>query len=203
MAEGALIRAKLGTEWDQVHPDVQARFFQNALPGQPLQYEGVMTIMKCSFIGMILARICLLFTNGALCPYQGKDIRAEIDVFTQPGSTDIIKTRHYFFSNKAYIFSSHMRQDTNGDLLEYVSKSIGMKINVKSNMGNLHFTDGGYFIEFGKLRIMLPLFFSPGALELHHINIDPNRFRIRIDITHPLFGRMYEQEGIFWFKGHG
>lgn len=198
MSEAALFKAQLGPCWQQVHPDIQARFDADPLPGQPIFYDGVMTEIGCSTVGAMLAHLSCLFTTGALCPWRGTDVPALIEVYKITGSDDIHKIRRYDFPNgKTYTFRSRMTCAADNTLLEYVGGGFGMTVHVAERDGALFFTDGGYFWQCGARRWRLPRLFSPGQVELTHANLDRNRFTIAIRIAHPLLGTLYTQTGHF------
>ena len=198
MSEAALFKSQLGTCWQQVHPDIQARFDADPLPGQPIQYDGMMTRVTCSRFGALLAWLSGFFTTGALCPWRGTAIPAFITVYKEPGCEDILKLRRYEFpGGRSYLFRSRMHATAQGELLEFVGGGFGMTVKVQERDGALFFTDGGYFIGTKSWQIRLPALLSPGKVALTHANLSRNRFSISIRITHPWFGVLYEQEGEF------
>ncbi len=198
MSEAALFKAQLGACWQQVHPDIQARFDADPLPGQPIYYDGCMTRVECSRLGAALAWVSGLFTTGALCPWRGMDVPAFITVYKEPGCDDILKLRRYEFpGGRSYLFRSRMHAAANGELLEFVGGGMGMRVTVQERNGALFFTNGGYFIGTKAWQIRLPALLSPGKVELTHANLSRDRFTISIRITHPWFGVLYEQEGEF------
>ena len=198
MWEAALFKSQLGASWKNVHPDIQERFDADPVPEQPIYFDGLMTKLDCSGLGMLLAHISSYFTTGALCPHRGTNVSAEFEVYKITGSDDIYKIRRYCFSSgKTYIFRSRMHATTEGELLEFVGGGFGMLVRVQEKEGALFFTEGGYFIGGNRWRLRLPALLSPGKVALTHANLDRNRFRISIRITHPLFGLLYDQEGVF------
>lgn len=200
-SEGALFRYKLGEEWNRLHPDVQKRFEKDPAPGKPLAYHGVMTRMDASFIGLMFAwgtRFC-----GCLQPFTGNRVPVNIRVFGKPGKAAIYKRRHYLRpGKKPFRFTSAMVLGPNEEVLELVGFGMGMVLNVSvTDEGNLHFYSKSYFFKLGNVMIPLPSFMTPGETNLTHFNINPDRFSIRIDIKHPLYGQLFLHEGTFWEKG--
>lgn len=198
MSEAALFKSQLGACWQDVHPEIQARFDADPVPGQPIFYDGVMTRIDCTRLGALLAWVCGFFTTGALCPWRGSDIPALIEVYKKPGSDAIYKKRRYDFPNgRSYLFESEMCCAPDYTLLEFVGGGFGMTIKVMERDRALFFTDGGYFWGNQRWRLRLPALLSPGKVELTHANLDRDRFTISIRITHPLFGVLFVQEGLF------
>lgn len=198
-SEGQLFKSQVGENWKNLSPNIQKRFDTDPPHNKPLKYDGIMTRVECSVLGKIFAN--LIRFSGALLPYSGTNVPVDIEVYTKPDRLDIFKNRVYFFpSKKPFTFKSNMCLDKNGDVLEFVGFGLGMKIIVFEKEGNLHFKDNGYFWQIGRLRIPLPRLLTPGNTYLIHSDMGEKQFGILIDITHPLFGRMYYQEGIFNHK---
>lgn len=193
--EGHLFKAYLGNEWLKIHPNIQNRFSQDPSPEKPICYTGVMTQVHCSWLGKILAHS--VQWTGALQPYKGTNIPVEIRVSAKPGIEGVFKERIYQFSGKkSFRFNSLMTMK-DGKLLEFVGGGFGMQIHIDVKDGNLHFSDKGYFLKIGRLKIPLPYFMSPGDTYLLHEDAGENKFKIVIRIRHRLFGEMYYQEGVF------
>jgi hypothetical protein len=193
--EGHLFKAYLGNEWSKIHPNIQKRFSQDPSYNRPISYSGAMSIVYCSIFGKILAYITK--RTGALQPYKGIDVPVDIIVSAQSGIEGVFKQRTYYFRNKKpFHFNSHMVM-RDGKLLEFVGGGFGMNIDIEVRDGDLHFFDGGYFLNVGRMRIPLPDLFSPGKTHLIHKNIDDKSFEITININHRLFGKMFHQKGVF------
>ncbi len=193
--EGHLFKAYLGSEWESIHPNIQKRFSQDPTPDYPICYNGTMTLVRCSLLGKLLAHS--VQWTGALQPYSGKNVPVIIKVSAKSGIEGVFKERIYQFAGKKpFRFNSHMMMK-HGKLLEFVGGGFGMQIHIEVKDGNLHFSDKGYFIKLGPVRIPLPYLLSPGDTYLLHQNEGENTFKIIIRIHHRLFGEMYYQEGVF------
>lgn len=193
--EGHLFKAYLGDEWAKINPHIQRRFSQDPLPGAPICYHGIMTHVRCSLLGKLLAHA--VQWTGALQPYRGNHVPVEIIVSARSDIDGVFKERIYRFEGrKPFRFNSYMTLHK-GKLLEFVGGGFGMSIHIEVKDGNLHFHDRGYFIGLGPLRIPLPYFLSPGDTYLLHENVGEQQFNIIIRIHHRLFGEMYYQEGVF------
>ena len=197
-SEGELFKKVMGEKWFKLHPDIQARFEKNPLPGSPLKYRGNLEEISCSFWGKILGYITKPFVRGALIPYTAYNFPVDITVYSKQNCPHIFKQRIYQIpKDKVIEFTSYMKESKNGDILEYVGAGLGMKLVVFEKDGNLHFKSDGYFWDIGICRIPLPDLLSPGDTYLMHINEGKDKFRIRIDITHKIFGKMFVQAGVF------
>ena len=133
-----------------------------------------------------------------MIPYNDNDVPVEIEVYCKEGCPHIFKKRIYRLHDRKPIeFVSYMRESSKGEVLEYVGFGLGMKLIVFEKESNLHFRSDGYFWDLRLFRLPLPDFLSPGKTDLVHQDQGEDRFRIRIEIRHPLFGAMYTQAGEF------
>jgi hypothetical protein len=197
-SEGELFKKILGPAWGGLHPDIQARFDKNPLPGKPLHYRGRLSELTCSRVGRVLGYLTMPLIKGALMPYNDADFPVDIQVYSKPDCASIFKQRIYRLNvRKPVMFTSFMAESHKGEVLEYVGMGLGMKLVLDVRQGNLHFESDGYFWEVFGVRIPLPGFITPGKTFLCHRNNGANQFDIRIEIRHALFGTTFTQAGVF------
>ncbi|SHN43340.1 protein of unknown function [Duganella sacchari] len=197
-SEGELFKKILGPAWRQLHPDIQARFDKNPLPGKPLYYTGSLSELRCSRFGKLLGYLSMPFIKGALMPYNDADFPVDIQVYSRQNCPSIFKRRIYrLHARKPVMFTSFMSESAKGEVLEYVGMGLGMKLVLEVRDGNLHFESDGYFWELFGVRVPLPDVLTPGKTFLCHRNNSSNQFDIRIEIRHLLFGTTFTQAGVF------
>lgn len=197
-SEGELFKKILGPAWGGLHPDIQARFDKNPLPGKPLHYSGRLSELTCSGIGRWLGYLTMPLIQGALMPYNDADFPVDIQVYSKHNCASIFKQRTYRLNlRKPVVFTSYMAESRKGEVLEYVGLGLGMKLVLDVRDGNLHFESDGYFWEVFGFRIPLPALITPGKTFLCHRNNSANQFDIRIEIRHALFGTTFTQAGVF------
>ena len=197
-SEGELFKRVLGAKWQQLHPDIQARFDKNPLPNQPLYYQGQLSELSCSHFGRLLGFLTMPLIKGALIPFNDAHFPVDIEVYSKPNCRDIFKQRIYRLHNRKPIqFTSFMREGKNGEVLEYVGFGLGMKLVLEVHQGNLYFTSDGYFWDIFGVLVPIPALLTPGKTFLCHRNDNASQFNIRIDIKHPIFGKTFSQVGIF------
>lgn len=197
-SEGELFKKILGSEWLRLHPDIQARFDKNPLPGKPLRYCGELSELTCSRLGRVLGYLTMPLIDGALMPYNDAHFPVDIEVYSKENCAHIFKQRIYRLNQRRPVqFTSYMAESSKGEVLEYVGMGLGMKLVLDVRDGNLHFESDGYFWEVFGVRIPLPAWLTPGKTFLCHRNNSPVQFDIRIEIRHPLFGTTFTQAGVF------
>lgn len=198
VSEGELFRKILGPRWAELHPDIQRRFGKNPMPGRPLNYRGRLSELRCSRVGKLLGYLTMPLIEGALMPYDDADFPVDIQVYSKANCPSIYKQRIYRLNGRKPVqFTSFMRESPRGEVLEYVGTGLGMKLVLDVRDGNLHFESDGYFWELFGVRVPLPSLLTPGKTFLCHRNQSPERFDIRIEIRHPLFGTTFTQVGVF------
>ena len=192
----ALLRASLGPRWEDLHPDIRARFTMP--PGEMRQtFTGTMSEINRSAIGWLIARL-IAFVH-VLPAVRARDVPFEFNL-SPAQNTGWIKERLYHFNDGRFEFRSVMSLTRNGELIEQFPYGLGMKIKLgaEGNAGDkLYFRDDGYFLRIGKRRILLPRWLGVGRFTLMHQNIDRENFTVEIRIDHPLFGRLFYQHGVF------
>ncbi|WP_317201546.1 DUF4166 domain-containing protein [Janthinobacterium sp.] len=203
-SEGELFRRILGPEWLKLHPDIQRRFARNPAPGRPLYYRGVLSELRSSRLGKLLAYLSMPLIQGALMPYDDADFPVDIQVYSKPDCAAIFKQRIYRLHGRRPVrFTSFMREGARGEVLEYVGMGLGMKLKLAVRDGNLHFSSDGYFWDILGWRLPLPGVLTPGKTFLCHRNDSPGQFNIRIEIRHCLFGTTFTQAGVFQEMANG
>jgi hypothetical protein len=197
-SEGELFKKILGPEWLRLHPDIQARFDKNPLPGKPLNYRGQLRELSCSRLGRVLGYLTMPMIQGALMPYNDAHFPVDIQVYSKENCAAIFKRRIYHLHGRKPVqFTSFMRESSKGEVLEYVGMGLGMKLVLAVREGNLHFESDGYFWDVFGVRIPLPGVLTPGKTFLCHRNNNAGQFDIRIEIRHALFGTTFTQAGVF------
>ena len=202
-----VLRAAMGAQWMQLHPDIRARF--TLPPGARHQsFTGMMDVVDRSFMGWLVAKLIafvriLPATRARNVPFEFNLKPADSNNL----STGWIKERLYRFANGIFEFRSVMNIADNGELIEQFPFGLGMKIKLSAegvNGDTLYFRDDGYFLKlsFAKFphktwRMPMPRVLTVGRFVLAHKNIDRERFTVEIALDHPLLGRLFHQYGEF------
>lgn len=138
VSEGELFKKILGAEWQNLHPDIQARFDKNPIQGKPLNYTGMLSELKCSLLGKLLGYITMPMIKGALIPFNDSNFPVDIQVYSKPNCPFIFKQRIYRLHDRKPIqFTSYMRESEKGEVLEYVGMGLGMKLVLHVQDGDL------------------------------------------------------------------
>ena len=68
---------------------------------------------------------------------------------------------------------------------------------VAGNAEGISFVSDHYFFKLGRVRLRLPRWLAPGALQIDHLDCGEGKFLFVLDLRHRLFGQLIYQVGLF------
>ena len=95
------------------------------------------------------------------------------------------------------VIHSAMRFAGPTGLEEYVGFGISMALRLRVEDGALLFESAGYSLSFGRLRLPLPEWLTPGALTAAHIDLGGAAFRVTLSVAHPRWGELVRRSAVF------
>jgi len=198
--------------WARLHPAIRRRFSNHNLR---VTYPGKLAVQS-SLFGLVFAWLLQPFGNP-LPLTRTRVFKAEVKV--RPESRHegggVVWQRNFLRPDNAPLRIESVKQLGNdGNLMECIRPGIlggiGMGLRVYERDGALNFASQNYFITWGKWRLPISLWLTPGRTLVEHIDeshLDggQGKFRFRLTMTHPLFGRTILQDGVFTdpFGGDG
>ena len=188
------LRHVLGdSAWKRLPPAVRARFGE---PVVAVDYVGEFEIVRASALGLVLATFCRLIGTPVV-PRTGRNVPAIVHV--GPTSEGVSWQREYRWPNsEPGLVRSTKVIGPDGQLVEQLPARLCMPLRVYEQGAGLHFVSHGYYFQLGKrLRIPLPAWLSPGVTHVEHHDQADGWFRFTMTVTHPLFGELFYQTGLF------
>lgn len=193
------LRAVLGEPaWLRLPQAVRARFGE---PVVAVDYVGEFEIVRASWLGLAFATFCRLIGTPVV-PRTGRNVPAIVHV--GPTSEGVAWKREYKWpGSEPCLVRSTKVIDAEGHLVEQLPARLCMPLNVYEERGSLHFVSRGYYFDFGKrrngrrIRIPLPQWLSPGTTHVEHHDAADGWFRFTMTVSHPLFGELFYQTGLF------
>jgi hypothetical protein len=184
-------------EWQQLPVPVRKRFSKRLAGLATAVYRGEVVHTRMNKVGWVLAQLGRLI--GAPLPLSRDDhVPAVVTVTEDPTTGGQFWSRHYNrHSAFPQVIHSSKRFGGPTGLEEYVGGGVGMALNIHVREGALVFTSAYYFLAFGKHRVRLPKWATPGALTVTHRAIDDVQFEFSLAVTHPLFGELIHQSAVF------
>lgn len=160
--------------------------------------EGVMKVEVPIFAKLLTP---LFRLAGALVPYAGENVPVTVHFRSEPDSAAYCFDRIFHFPGKQpYHFRSRMVPVGGNEVVEFMPIGIGWNASYHYDGHKVLIEHRGYKAKlFGKLvRLPLELLMGRGYAEEEAIGDD--RFRMYMDIRHPLFGKVYAYSGEFIVK---
>lgn len=180
--------------WRRLHGDVRRRF--SGGHADAVTYPGRLAVER-NWAGLAFA-LCAKLLGGPLPLGQAPDA-ATIVCVRSNGQGGVVWER-WLELRKGHAplrIASTKQTDESGRLLECVEGGLGMVLRVFEQAHGLVFESQSYFMTIFGRRIPLPQWLTPGVCRVEHHHVADGRFRFGMTVTHPLFGRMFSQSGIF------
>ena len=196
--------------WRRLPHAVRARFGE---PVVAVDYVGEFEVVRASWLGLALATFCRLIGTPVV-PRTGTNVPAVVHV--GPTSEGVAWHREYRWPRSApCLVRSTKIIEPDGNLVEQLPARLCMPLRVYEQNGSLHFVSNGYYFEFGsgfpfglgldfgrrksgkRMRIPLPAWLSPGTTHVEHHDQANGWFRFTMTVTHPFFGELFYQTGLF------
>ena len=192
-------RALLGEKgWFRLPRAIRNRFGKRVSGGESVTYQGAVVNMRMNFAGRFLAQALRLV--GSPLPFDLSMVGqpAVVVVTEDCESNGQFWVRQYGRAKGfPHIVHSSKRFAGPTGLEEYIGFGIGMSLRVEAESDALLFKSDRYFFEFLGLRLYLPRIFAPGDLVIAHQALGEDRFMFSLDLSHPVFGAMIQQDALF------
>lgn len=187
----------LGPTWRLLPPQLQSRFTGYKPPRQQIIYQGRVHETRHSFAGRCLTKLAAFI--GSPLPFS-LSARGPATVIVREAAdfNGQYWTRVYPTSKGTpQVIHSVKKFAGPTGLMEMISPHIAVCLKLKASRQALTFTSAGYLLVFGRWHLPLPNWLSPGRLTVIHRQTGLRKFRFTLALTHPLFGDLVYQTGIF------
>ena len=177
---------------------VKRRFSKKLGTGYSVIYKGYIQYTHLNRMGRLLAQI--LRPLGAPLPLDtDNDNQAAVVTVTED-----LKGGGQFWTRQygrrdgfpQVIHSTKQFAGPTG-LFEYIGYGIGMSLKLNVENEALNFLSDQYFLGFGKWRLPLPKWMTPGQLNVGHADHGEGWFEFTLKLVHPVFGKLVDQSAMF------
>jgi len=184
-------------DWGRLPLAVWRRFSKRLAGGRTIVYLGEVEESFHSAIGWWLAQLARLM-GGPLPTGTETAVPMIVTVTEDAASGGQVWTRIYARSNGfPQVIHSAKRFGGPTGLEEYIGFGISMALRLSVEHESLFFRSAGYFLSLGRLRLLLPERFAPGALTVSHADLGGGKFRFTLEVAHPRFGLLVRQSAVF------
>ncbi len=183
--------------WNDLPDDVRRRFSKRLSGRMVATYSGEIVWTRLSRAGWLLAQLCRLI--GAPLPTNASGpAPAAVAVSEDSASGGQCWTRLYGRVRRyPQVIHSAKRFAGPTGLEEHIGGGFGMALIVRAEADALIFASDHYFWQRAKLRLRVPRWLAPGATVVTHQHLGSGRFAFDLNVTHPLFGELLSQHGLF------
>jgi len=191
-------RALLSSDdWESLPPATRRRFSKRLAGGATTVYAGEVVEVRFSRTGWRLSQLARLI-GGPLPTSADTGVPSVVTVTEDAATGGQVWTRIYARRRKfPQVIHSAKRFAGPTGLEEYLGYGVGMALRIAVEGEALLFRSVGYFLQFGRLKLRLPAFLSPGALTVTHTDLGRGEFRFTLEIIHPRFGMLVRQSAVF------
>jgi hypothetical protein len=188
-------------DWGRLPLAVWRRFSRRLADGGTIIYIGEIDEANLSRAGWWMAQLARLI-GGPLPTCAETGVRMIVAVTEDAASggqiwTRIVSRRNGF----PQVIHSSKRFEGPTGLAEYVGFGVSMALRIFVEHEALLFRSAGYYLQFGRLRLPLPDWLTPGDLTVSHSDLGADLgggvFRFTLEIVHPRLGRLVRQSAVF------
>jgi hypothetical protein len=184
-------------DWAALPAAVRRRFSKRLGDGNTAVYVGKVVETRMSRAGWLLAQ-ALRLIGGPLPTARKAGVPAVVSVTEDEGSGGQIWTRLYARRRGfPQVIHSCKRFCGPTGIEEHVGCGVGMTLKVAVEDRALVFRSGRYFVDFGRRRVVLPAWTTPGALTVRHCEEVGEGFIFTLEIVHPRLGLLIRQVASF------
>jgi hypothetical protein len=184
-----------GKQWESLPAVMHKHYANRGRTSDRVRVDGFMKI-EVSLFAKIISPFMRL--TGALAPYAGENVPVTVYLDSEKNSNAFCLNRIFHYPNRPpYLFCSRMFPAGDNAIIEYMPSGIGWHAAYLFDGQQIELKHLGYKIKaLGRVfSIPLELFIGKGYAKEEAINDD--RFRMYMDIRHPLFGKVYAYSGEF------
>lgn len=195
----AIFKPIFGDDWDKLPAVFHKHYVNRPYCDDIACVQGKMDVSFTWFVRLLSPALKLF---GVLVPYEGTDIPVKVVFKSQAESNAFCLERTFYFPDKKpYIFFSTMIPVKNDIIIEYMKFGIGWKHRFYYNGEKVILEHRGYVWKVFNLTVAVPLSWIFGRVFAEEQAINDTTFRMQMQLSHPLFGKLYEYKGEFEIVG--
>ena len=188
-------------DWAALPAAVRRRFSKRLADGRTAIYVGEVLEAWTSRAGWLLVQ-ALRQIGGPLPTSRDAHLPSVVTVTEDLASGGQVWTRLYVRRRGfPQVIHSSKRFTGPTGLEEHVGCGVGMTLTMRVEDRALVFRSHQYFVDFGRWRLTLPRWATPGTLTVRHVEAEGERFVFVMEIIHPWLGMLVRQSAIFQEAG--
>ena len=190
-----IFQSIFGDSWNELPLVMKKHYANHPYSNDLTQVNGKLDVMCAGPIKWFAA---LFWLMKGIPPINERNVDVSVDFESDPNSKSFYFNRCFSFAaRKPYRFRSRMIQIKDNEVIEIMASRLGWRMNIVWEDKRVKLKHKGYaFCLFGYF-IPLPLTMLLGVGNAEEVAIDDNTFDMFVDISHPLWGKIYEYKGRF------
>jgi hypothetical protein len=196
-SNSCLMQQVLGNDWEKL-PLVIRRHYQITPEQNSFLVTGTMVIDFPFWIKPLLKIIRLM---GALIDNKGENNHVKVQKWLTDDSQILYWRREIQTANgQQTIFASQMEFQRLGELIEFVGGGFGIRLKLSVEDGQLIYRSDGHLLKIGKFILPIADYFALGKATIIERALTENSFALDFQIIHPLLGKTYTYNGVFYLN---
>ncbi len=184
-----------GGDWPTLPTAIRKHYANRPYSNDLVAVEGTLDV-TCGRIFRLLSP--LLHVLGGIPPYSGRDVPVTVNFRSTADSEAFHFDRTFHFAGKTpWRFRSKMLQVRGNEVIEIMRFGIVWRLYYEWQDGKVILRHRGYGIQLIGVTIPLPLTALLGQGYAEEIPLDDDSFAMRVDISHPWWGKLYQYKGQF------
>ncbi|PHZ85337.1 DUF4166 domain-containing protein [Paremcibacter congregatus] len=198
MTQDPIFKTIFGEDWNKLPPVMHKHYANRPYTTDLATVEGTLDVM-CAGPIKFLAPIFWLMRG--IPPHTEVDVSVVVNFESDEESNFFHFRRIFNFkTRKPYSFNSRMMQIKDNEVVEIMWSGFGWRMHYVWEAGRVKLKHKGYVFHLFGCLIPLPLTFLLGEGNAEEIAIDDNSFDMKVTITHPWWGKVYQYGGRFKVK---
>lgn len=194
-----IFKSIFGESWDMLPPVMLKHYANRPYTNDRTTVKGNLNVM-CT--GPIRLLSPLLWIAGGIPPANAQNVPVTVMFESDEQSKAFTFHRTFHFADrKPYSFRSKMLQVMGNEVIELMAFGIGWKTSFHWEDGCVKLKHRGYVVKLFGHYIPIPLTFIFGAGNAIETSVDDCTFDMQVEITHPLWGKVYGYNGRFKLEG--
>ncbi len=190
-----IFKPVFGDDWEKLPPVFRKHYANRPYSNDVVTVQGKMDISYSRFARLMMPFFKML---GTLVPYQGNNIDVTVKFKSDTDSAKFQYDREFRFSGKEpYYFRSYMVQIKDDIVVEFMRFGIGWRTRFTSEGNKVILNHAGYVWKLFGFIIPLPISLIIGKGYAEEEALSENEFKMKMEINHPLFGKVFEYSGEF------
>ncbi|UUX51871.1 DUF4166 domain-containing protein [Nisaea acidiphila] len=199
-ASRPIFASVFGDDWERLPPVIRRHYPNRPFSDDATRVEGALDVVSAGPVRLLAP---LLSALGQIPARNDHGVPVSVTFRSDPGSAAFVFDRRFRFDDGDYHFRSRMLHLGGGEVVEVMRYGFFWRCRYAWRNGKVILAHRCYGIRLFGCHVPLPLGLLLGRNEAEEVPVDTDSFEMMTQITHPLWGRVYEYRGRFSFVEDG